>query len=60
MGTYNKYLTFKVWHQHGVTHSQLLGQQGGVLGGGLRFPANRICIIEVWSDQKVLDERCDR
>ena len=50
----------QVWKQHGVTHSALIASQGGVLGGGLRFPPDRICIIEVYSDQDILDKRCDR
>jgi len=52
--------SLQVWQQHGVEHSRLLASQNGVLGGGLRFPANRVCIIEVWSEQNILDQRCDR
>ena len=56
----------KVWRslqvlkQHGRPHSSLVREQGGALGGGLRFPRERICLIEVWSGQGVLDSRCDR
>lgn len=52
--------SLQVWQQYGVEHSRLLANQNGVLGGGLRFPANRLCIIEVWSEQSILDQRCDR
>jgi hypothetical protein len=51
---------FQVWQQHRIPHSQLLASQGGVKGGGLRFPASRVCIIEVWSSQEILDARCNR
>ena len=56
----------KVWRslqvlkQHGRLHSALVREQGGALGGGLRFSKERICLIEVWSEQGVLDSRCDR
>ena len=55
--------SLQVFSQHGVPHSQLLEQQEGNtvgMGGGLRFGQERICIIEVWSDQEVLDTRCDK
>jgi len=50
----------QVWQQYRIPHSQLLASQGGVRGGGLRFPASRVCIIEVWSSQQILDSRCNR
>ena len=52
-----------MWYRHGVTHSHILASQvseGGTLGGAIRFPLNRICIIEVWSEQETLDDRCNR
>eukprot|EP00088_Acartia_fossae_P014993 TRINITY_DN1810_c1_g2_i1.p1 TRINITY_DN1810_c1_g2~~TRINITY_DN1810_c1_g2_i1.p1 ORF type:complete len:546 (-),score=116.53 TRINITY_DN1810_c1_g2_i1:602-2239(-) len=53
--------SLQVWRQHGVRHSDVLASQGeGSLGGGLRFPANRICIIEVWSEKEILNDRCNR
>merc|ERR1719318_1631183 len=55
--------SLQVFSQHGIPHSQLLKQQEGNtvgMGGGLRFGQERICIIEVWSDQEVLDTRCDK
>ena len=60
----------KIWRslqilsRTGKKHSELLVQQGGApgsgLGGGLRFDRSNICIIEVWSEQTVLEERCDK
>ena len=45
----------------GKKHSQVMEEQGEIgMGGGLRFPKEKICLIEVWSDQPVLDERCDK
>jgi len=56
--------SLQVFSQHGVPHSKLLEEQEGNsvlgMGGGLRFDKDRICIIEVWSDQAVLDTRCDK
>jgi len=54
--------SLQVFSQHGVTHSKLLKEQGGTpgMGGGLRFTFDNICIIEVWSDQEVLDIRCNK
>merc|ERR1719427_1310713 len=56
--------SLQVFSQHGVPHSKLLREQEGNsvlgMGGGLRFDKDRICIIEVWSDQAVLDTRCDK
>jgi len=55
--------SLQVWYKHGVTHSHILATQvseGGTLGGAIRFPLNRICIIEVWSEQETLDDRCNR
>ena len=52
-----------MFSQHGVCHSKLLKEQEGNnlgMGGGLRFSKSKICIIEVWSDQKVLESRCDK
>jgi len=45
----------------GKKHSEVIEEQGGEIGmgGGLRFPKERICLIEVWSEQATLDERCD-
>ena len=56
--------SLQVFSRTGMTHSQLLENKGGDpesgFGGGLRFAKNKICIIEVWSEQSVLEERCDR
>ena len=56
--------SLQVFSRTGKMHSKLLSEQGGTpgsgLGGGLRFDRNNICIIEVWSEQRVLEERCDR
>jgi len=55
--------SLQVFSQHGVPHSKLLREQEGNtvgMGGGLRFNEDRICIIEVWSEQKVLEARCDK
>ena len=56
--------SLQVFSRTGQKHSELLGQQGGApgsgLGGGLRFDRTNICIIEVWSEQSVLEERCDK
>ena len=56
--------SLQVFSRTGKRHSELLSEQGGTpgsgLGGGLRFDRNNICIIEVWSEQRVLEERCDR
>jgi len=56
--------SLQVFSQHGVAHSKLLKEQGGAngigMGGGLLFDEGRICIIEVWSDQEVLDDRCNK
>ena len=55
--------SLQVFSQRGVPHSQLLREQEGNsvgMGGGLRFDQDRICIIEVWSDQAVLETRCDK
>ena len=55
--------SLQVFSQHGVPHSTLLEEQEGNnvgMGGGLRFNEDRICIIEVWSEQKVLEARCDK
>jgi len=51
--------SLQVLKQHGRAHSALVAEQGGALGGGLRFPRERICLLEVWSEQAVLDARCD-
>ena len=56
--------SLQVLSSTGRKHSELLGQQGGApgsgMGGGLRFDMSNICIIEVWSEQSVLEERCDK
>jgi len=56
--------SLQVYEQHGKTHSQLLEKQkedeGSALGGGLRFPRDRICIIEVFSEQEILIKRCNK
>ena len=56
--------SLQVYSRTGKKHSELLSEQGGTpgsgLGGGLRFDRNNICIIEVWSEQSVLEDRCDR
>lgn len=55
--------SLQVFSQHGIPHSKLLKEQEGNtvgMGGGLRFNVDRICIIEVWSEQKVLEARCDK
>jgi len=55
--------SLQVFSQHGEPHSKLLKEQKGNvvgMGGGLRFGQDRICIIEVWSEQEVLEARCDK
>lgn len=52
--------SLQVFQQHGKTHSEFVKEQGGPLGGGLRFPMENICLIEVWSEQEVLDQRCNK
>jgi len=52
--------SLQVLKKTGKKHSDVLGEQGEIgMGGCLRFPKERICLIEVWSEQAVLDERCD-
>jgi len=54
-----------VYWRTGVPHSQHLKEQreasddGGIFGGGLRFPG-RALVLWVKCDQAVLDDRCDR
>ena len=56
--------SLQVFSRTGLTHSELLEKKGGSpesgFGGGLRFDRSRICIIEVWSEQSVLETRCDK
>ena len=56
--------SLQVFSRTGMTHSELLETKGGCpeagFGGGLRFDKSRICIIEVWSEQSVLETRCDK
>ena len=56
--------SLQVFSRTGLTHSELLEKKGGNpesgFGGGLRFDRRRICIIEVWSEQSVLETRCDK
>ena len=56
--------SLQVFSRTGKTHSELLEMKGGQpnsgFGGGLRFDKRNICIIEVWSEQSVLEERCDK
>lgn len=57
--------SLQVYEKHGRTHSQLLKEQrqqndGGLLGGPLRYPIDRLAVVWVQCDQKTLDERCDR
>ena len=52
--------SLQVLKKTGKKHSEVMEEQGEIgMGGGLRFPKERICLIEVWSEQAVLDERCD-
>ena len=56
--------SLQVFSRTGKKHSELLESKGGQpnsgFGGGLRFDKRNICIIEVWSEQSVLEERCDK
>ena len=56
--------SLQVFSRTGLTHSELLEKKGGSpesgFGGGLRYDKSRICIIEVWSEQSVLETRCDK
>ena len=54
--------SLQVLKKTGKKHSEVIREQGGEIGmgGALRFPKDRICLIEVWSEQAVLDERCDK
>ena len=56
--------SLQIFSRTGVTHSELLERKGGNpesgFGGGMRFDKSRICIIEVWSEQSVLETRCDK
>jgi len=55
--------SLQVYCKTGVTHSKLLQSQKGNdvgMGGGLRFDQENICIFEVWSEQEILDKRCDK
>ena len=55
--------SLQIYQRTGEKHSGLLDQKGGNpeagFGGGLRFEKSNICIIEVWSEQSVLETRCD-
>ena len=52
--------SLQVLKKTGKKHSEVIEEQGEIgMGGGLRFPKEKICLIEVWSEQAVLDERCD-
>lgn len=58
-------IPFSVFHRQGKKHSQILAEQresqgGGQLGGGLRFPQDQLAVLWVQSEQKILDERCDK
>ena len=54
---------FVVFMEAGKKHSQILQEQrqnGGLLGGGLRYPMDQLVIFWVQCEQKILDERCDK
>ena len=56
--------SLQVFARTGTTHSQLLhskeGDSESGFCGGLRFDISRICVIEVWSEQEVLEQRCNK
>lgn len=55
--------SLQVFKQEGKLHSEILQDQkkdGGILGGGLRFPMSQLAILWVQCDQGVLEERCDK
>ena len=54
---------FVVFGEAGKKHSQILKEQrqnGGLLGGGLRYPMDQLVILWVQCEQKILDQRCDK
>jgi len=55
--------SLEVFMEAGKKHSQILQEQrqnGGLLGGGLRYPMDQLVIFWVQCEQKILDERCDK
>ena len=54
---------YLVFEEVGKKHSQILEEQrqnGGLLGGGLRYPMDQLVIFWVQCEQKTLDQRCDK
>jgi len=55
--------SLEVFEEVGKKHSQILEEQrqnGGLLGGGLRYPMDQLVIFWVQCEQKTLDQRCDK